>query len=143
MGIRILFVLFVACGGGSGGGHDAPGGADAPRSDGGIDSAGATDSAVGPLCMTVVCTGTDACCLGVMFTCEPAAMCPSQSFACDGPEDCPTGQCCYGNGGQGGSTCRASCAAPACHVDGDCPTTAPKCCPKMFTPMYKVCQSAC
>jgi hypothetical protein len=145
MGIRIVFVLLVACGGGGGGGggHDAPSGSEPVPSDGGVDTGGGTDAAVGPLCMGTVCTGTDVCCLGATTLCKPAAMCPSQSFACDGPEDCPSGQCCYGNGGQGGSQCRASCAAPACHVDGDCPSATPKCCPKTFTPMYKVCQTAC
>ena len=64
-------------------------------------------------------------------------------LTCDGPEDCPGAQCCYGNGGQGGSTCKASCSTIACHRDTDCPQATSKCCPKAFTPAYGVCQTAC
>jgi len=75
--------------------------------------------------------------------CEPTGTCPSQGFACDGPEDCAGSACCFGNGGQGGTTCKASCATPACHGDGDCGGATSKCCPKLFTPNYRVCQAQC
>src|SRR5215470_16016059 len=145
MGSRILAILAIALLASGGGNHDAPIGGDGPGGgDAGVDGNNPNaDAAVGPLCSGMVCPMSDVCCIGVVTECKPTGMCPSQSFACDGPEDCPSGQCCYGNGGQGGSQCRASCTSPACHVDQDCPVGMQKCCPKAFTPMYKVCQSSC
>ncbi len=87
--------------------------------------------------------GVDDCCLAGNPVCVATGTCPSQGFACDGPEDCPGGACCYGNGGTGGSLCKASCSSIACHVDMNCPSATPKCCPKMFTPGYDVCQTQC
>ena len=82
-----------------------------------------------------------------MVTCKAAADCPTQAFGCDGKEDCGAGSCCYGNGGQGGSECKAAgqncTGGEACHYDSDCAGATAKCCPKMFTPSYKVCQAAC
>jgi len=148
----LIASLLIACGGDDGGSkvNDAPGsGSDAPVADGpgGGDGPGGVDAsiAVGPACDGVTCTnGQQDCCLGApKNVCEPAGTCPSQGFACDGPEDCSGSECCFGNGGQGGATCRASCAAIACHGDGDCPTAASKCCAKAFTPGYRVCQVQC
>ena len=101
---------------------------------------------VGAICGATTCATTQVCCTGAMITCKALADCPTQSFACDGPEDCNGGTCCFGNGGQGGSTCKAAgqnCGDPACHFDSDCSGGTPKCCPKMFTPSYKVCAAAC
>lgn len=142
----LVLILVLGCGssGGSKKMIDAPLPADAaPPSDGpsnGTDAA----IAVGPACGSTTCTnGQQDCCIGVMEACKPTGTCPSQGFACDGPEDCPGAVCCFGNGGQGGSTCKATCASIACHHDADCPQATPKCCPKAFTPNYGVCQTAC
>lgn len=100
---------------------------------------------MGALCGASTCASTQVCCTGATIACKPVADCPTQSFECDGPEDC-AGTCCFGNGGQGGSTCKAAgqtCGDVACHFDTDCNGGTPKCCPKMFTPSYKVCQAAC
>lgn len=145
---RWLFVLVAACGGDGkdGGSKDAADpGADAPI----VDAPGMTADAsfgMGALCGATTCATTQVCCTGATVSCKAVADCPTQSFACDGPEDCGAGTCCFGSGGQGGSTCRAAgqnCNDVACHFDGDCGGATPKCCPKMFTPSYKVCQAAC
>lgn len=150
----IVLFLLVACGddgnkpidasttgdgtpnGDDGGMIDAPSGSiDAP-----------TSTAVGPACGGTTCTNTaEDCCIGQAEVCKPAGTCPSQGFACDGPEDCASGKCCYGNGGNGGSECStATNCQIACHGDANCPAAAPKCCPKMFTPIgYGVCQAQC
>jgi len=147
----VLFAILLACGGDGGGGNppiDTPAGSDAtPGDTPAADTPGGGDAAiaVGPQCDAVTCTnGTQDCCIGGMGdVCEPTGTCPSQGFSCDGPEDCSGSACCYGNGGQGGTSCKAGCAAPACHIDNDCPQATPKCCPKAFTPNYRVCQTAC
>ena len=145
--MRWMVILLVACGGdGSGGAKDA---ADNPDHDAVIDAPGTKPDAsfaMGALCLTTTCATTQVCCTGAMVTCKALADCPTQSFACDGPEDCGAGTCCFGNGGQGGSTCKAAgqtCGDVACHFDTDCSGGTPKCCPKMFTPSYGVCQAAC
>jgi len=154
----VLVAAFaIGCGGGGSGGGggggdggsngDAPGsGSDAPGpNDGPGGGGGDAAVTVGPLCDGVTCTnGTQDCCIGGMGNvCEPTGTCPSQGFACDGPEDCSGSVCCFGNGGQGGTSCKGSCATPACHGDGDCGGGTPKCCPKVFTPNYRVCQAQC
>lgn len=147
--ICLIAMVLVACGGGGGGDGDNGGGKldgppateDAPRGDG---PAG-TDAAIsqGPACGATTCTlGQQDCCIGVNNVCKPAGTCPSQGFACDGPEDCPGGVCCYPN--NNGSRCQTNnCQDVACHGDTDCGGAAPKCCPKPFTPSYKVCQAQC
>jgi hypothetical protein len=146
--ILLAALVLAACGGsGSGGGNgDATSGDDGdamgPRDAGSDGTTSTTDAAIGAACGPVTCKPTEVCCMGAMLACTGVGQCPVPSFACDGPEDCPGAQCCFGSQGQGGSSCK-TCAAPACHVDTDCPTTAAKCCPKMFTPGYKVCQTAC
>ena len=143
----LLFVLVLAaCGDsdGKGGPKDAPDGTgdDAPVM---IDAPGTgTDASftMGASCLTTTGATNQVCCTGAQTACKAAADCPTQSFECDGPEDC---NCCFGNGGQGGSTCNAAgqncTGGKACHYDSDCGGM--KCCPKMFTPSYKVCQAAC
>lgn len=141
----LITVVVLGCGGGGGSKKmiDASLPIDAPPGDstsGGADAA----IAVGPACGGTTCTnGQQDCCIGVMQACKPTGTCPSQGFACDGPEDCPGALCCFGNGGQGGSTCKATCSSIACHHDADCPPATSKCCPKQFTPNYGVCQTAC
>jgi hypothetical protein len=135
-------------------GVDAPAGtgSDAPAStiDGVADPDGPPSTidaaiAAGPACGATTCAnGSEDCCIATMGSvCKPAGSCPSQGFGCDGPEDCAGGNCCYGNGG-GGSECRTtSCQQLACHADLECPSGTPRCCPKLFTPNYSVCQAQC
>jgi hypothetical protein len=146
-----VLVLGGSCGGG--GREDKT--ADAPAPDDG-PSAGdgpmrdasdppADAASIGPACGATTCTGTEVCCIGSVTTCKAPALCPSQSFQCDGAEDCAGGTCCFGNGGQGGSECQTgtNCGAIACHDDGDCGGATPACCPKPFSPGYKVCLAQC
>jgi hypothetical protein len=86
--------------------------------------------------------GREACCstedlsLDGPYACEPvetALMC-GQNITCDGPEDCTTGPCCtyYAQPGRFFAACwpdfETACIRPVCHVDADCPSTAPNCC---------------
>ena len=144
----VIAMALVACGHDSSNQKmDAPSSGDgpmidAPRSDGSISTVDAAISP-GPACGATTCTlGQQDCCIGVMNACKPTGTCPSQGFACDGPEDCPNGVCCFPN--NNGSRCQTnSCQAIACHRDADCPAGTPKCCSKPFTPNYNVCQAQC
>ena len=145
----VVFVMFAACGGGDGGGNDDPKDAD-PTSDSSskADAAQTVDAGFGPgaLCGSTTCATTEGCCTGATISCKTVANCPTQHFACDGPEDCNGGTCCFGNGGQGGSECvpaGQNCGDVACHANTDCGGSTPACCPKAFTPSYKVCLAAC
>jgi hypothetical protein len=150
--IRILVIAMtlIACGGGSGGSKidasSTPGdGAadDGPRGD--APMGGGVDAAIvpGPACGATTCTlGQQECCIGAVSVCKPSGTCPSQGFACDGPEDCPGAVCCFPN--NNGSRCQTNnCQDIACHKDADCPAGTAKCCPKPFTPNYSVCQVQC
>ena len=152
--IRILVIAMalIACGGNGGGSSkidasstpgdgatsDGPRIIDAPMG-GGVDAA----IAPGPACGPTTCTlGQQECCIGAVSVCKPSGTCPSQGFACDGPEDCPGAVCCFPN--NNGSRCQTNnCQDIACHKDADCPAGTPKCCPKAFTPSYNVCQAQC
>ena len=148
MRAALIAVALLACGDGKSGQKDAAGSGgdgppivDAPKTDGPL-----ADSAVlpGPACQGTTCMlNTEECCLAAASVCKPAGTCPSQGFLCDGTEDCSAGVCCYPN--SGGSRCQTnSCQQQACHIDGDCPSGAAKCCPKTFAPPgYGVCQAAC
>jgi hypothetical protein len=145
----LLLVAVVACGDdkSTNPNDDATNGnPDSPKP---IDAPGTgTDASfqMGALCGATTCMTTQVCCTGAMIACKQAVDCPTQNFACDGPEDCGTGTCCFGSGGQGGSVCKAAgqnCQDLACHYDTDCSGATPKCCPKPFTPSYGVCQAAC
>jgi hypothetical protein len=148
--IFVIAVALVACGsdGGSNDKLDAPSSGDGPRTDAPAGDGPVTnvDAAISPgaACGAVTCTlGQQDCCIGVMNVCKAAGTCPSQGFACDGPEDCPGAVCCYPNSNNG-SRCQANnCQAIACHADTDCPTGTSKCCLKPFSPDYKVCQAQC
>lgn len=97
----------------------------------------------GPTCGAVQCqNGVEECCLTATATCRRAGTCTTAAFACDGPEDCNGGSCCYPT--VGGSVCGASpnCET-ACHSDLNCGPDAPSCCSKPGTPNYFVCQEAC
>lgn len=139
----------LACGDDGGSGtKDAPAGGDGGPTDGARD-ASSIDGAVmvgpGPACEGVTCMlGSEDCCLSATSVCKPAGTCPSQGFACDGPEDCPNAVCCYPNANNGSRCQTNSCQAVACHKDTDCPSATSKCCPKTFAPSnYGVCQTAC
>ena len=121
-----------------------------PGDDGGTtdDGGGTTGDAgiVGVDCMGMICSGsTPRCCITrdpsgtAMATCIASdGMCMGVTAACDGPEDCSTGElCCVGfdTTGGGGATCRTMCGAgerAACHDVMDCPASdgrMPMCCP--------------
>lgn len=153
--VTIAFTLWVAACGKDG---DPDRGADAalhgdangtPDGSTVVDAPAGSDASSmameGPACGGTTCdNGAQDCCIGQMEACKPTGTCPSQGFACDGLEDCAAGTCCYGNGGTGGSECGngGNCQI-ACHVDAHCPAAAPRCCPRSFTPGYKVCQAQC
>ncbi|MBA3391402.1 MAG: hypothetical protein H0T89_02105 [Deltaproteobacteria bacterium] len=144
----VLLIAIAACGddGGDKPRDAAPTG-DVTPSDAGVDSPGqAADASIGALCGAVTCMSTQVCCTGASTTCVAPGNCPTQNFQCDGAEDCAGGKCCFGNQGAGGSECKAAttnCNDVACHGDAECGGSTPKCCPKMFTPSYKVCLAAC
>ncbi len=140
----VIAMALIACGDDGGGSQkmDAPSPGDGATNG---DASMNIDASIspGPACGATTCTlGQQDCCIGVMTVCKPAGTCPSQGFACDGPEDCPNAVCCYPN--NNGSRCQANnCQDIACHADTDCPAGTPKCCGKPFTPSYKVCQTQC
>lgn len=145
----VIAMALVACGSGSSqrdasSSSDAPVG-DAPVGDARGDGAVTVDAAIAPgaACGATTCRlGQEECCIGTMTTCEASGTCPTQGFACDGPEDCPNAVCCFPN--TGGSRCQTNnCQAIACHADTDCPGGTSKCCPKTISPNYKVCQVQC
>ena len=140
----VLIVLLCACGKDSKSDIDAPPGGDASStSDGSPTDGDVTIDAtvlVGPACGATTCTnGSEVCCIGTNSVCRVPGNCPSEEFACDGPEDCTGQPCCMPN--NGGSECGGNCQEIACHVDADCGGM--KCCPKMFTPGYSSCRAAC
>ena len=145
----VIAMVLVACGsdGGSRPKTDAPTSSDGPRSDGppGDGPPMMIDAAIGPgpACGATTCMlGQQVCCIGVTSVCRIPAQCPTEGFACDGPEDCPGAVCCFPN--NGGSRCQTSnCNEIACHADTDCGGATPKCCPKAFTPEYRSCQPQC
>jgi hypothetical protein len=111
----------------------------------GVDLTSAPDFG-GTNCGAAVCSGGQLCCLSSPSSgmCESSGngACDGGSpFVCDGPEDCPGGQCCVvvdtnGKGGETGqSYCATSCPSGSysanagggahevsimCHGDGDC-----------------------
>jgi len=144
----VIALVLIACGSNSGGNDktDATSSSDGPRTDGPpVDGSMTVDAAIGPgpACGATTCQlGAQVCCIGTTSVCRLPAQCPTESFECDGPEDCPAAVCCFPN--SGGSRCQTNhCGEPACHVDADCPTGTPRCCPKMFTPEYRSCKVAC
>jgi hypothetical protein len=130
--------------GGSGGSIDAP--VDAPMSvdDGGVNTTMVTPNSVPCQPAGTTCdTQTQTCCAalgdgGISVMCTATAQCPNSalvSLACDGPEDCATGESCCGNR-MGTLGFRSSCAAagmcqggrPLCHNHTQCPTALSSCC---------------
>lgn len=107
-------------------------GADGPSasSSSGGDS-GATDPRV--LCPGAQCGASEVCCALKVEKwpnagCRPVGGCPDRELACDGPEDCPSGQSCCAERnvvppGLGGAHCAATCPKTTdalCHSAADC-----------------------
>src|SRR5262245_10979167 len=152
----LVLSFLIACGSKhSTSGDDAPSGddsspmIDSPTSgDAGGDGMSTVDAAVGVACGMTTCTSTQECCLANgQRTCVAQGDCQGVAFACDGPEDCQTGEvCCASNtGGTPGSECRDAgdmCRAIACHADPDCPMATPKCCQLGMAELH-VCLAQC
>jgi hypothetical protein len=97
-----------------------------------------------------VAGGTNICCESIMMmkvvaTCEPKASCTNGvSRACDGTEDCSSGDvCCVGN--LGATSCATKCGMfqpEACHSKDECPKPmmgrVAACCP--VSPTLRVCR---
>ena len=136
----VLSTLAACCGGGPT--HQCH---FSDRKDASDDVADAAPAQV--LCGREICTpGVSTCCLTTApFTlgCIPqGSLCPGASRLCDGPEDCPSGNCCANNGG--GADCSSICApqsgnAPICHADSDCPFQAPLCSPSASSAGLRTC----
>jgi hypothetical protein len=124
------------------------------------------DDALAPVAPTdpraVACGGQDCgtpgevCCTldeGASGACAPAsvAACPSSlGYACDGPEDCPSGLCCEDPAASGARCTDANgCIRDAltfelCHRDSDCTLFAGQvCCPTRAGATYRRCQPGC
>ena len=104
-------------------------------SDGGIGEPGSV------ACASVRCAGGAVCCLsGAMAGCaedQPSWCIGGTIVRCDGPEDCQTRTCCLSlRNVTSESMCAAhdSCEAMSlqtmCHIDDDCPSSRPHCCPQ-------------
>jgi hypothetical protein len=105
-----------------------------PGGDGGI-SCGASECLIG---------GDLVCCVdNALRYCSPVGACSSGTpIYCDGPEDCPGAVCCQPTGEQS-LVCRVQCAGSTiCHGDGDCPASAPRCCPGKANG-YGSCAASC
>lgn len=105
----------------------APGGdLDAPTGSDGTDAAN-----VGITCDTETCTLDQSCCIDVVGgrRCQaPGAFCTGLSTRCDGPEDCPGGECCF-TAAQGICTATGTCSgSTACHDTPDCTGAGESCC---------------
>ena len=106
----------------------------APGGDGGI-GCGASDCLIG---------GDEVCCVEpALRYCAPASACSSGVPAyCDGPEDCAGAVCCLPTNTMQ-VVCRTQCdGVTVCHVDGDCPASAPHCCPELASG-YGGCATGC
>jgi hypothetical protein len=139
--LALAAMPLFACGGdddgsGDGIGSDTP--ADASSGGGGGGGGGAADSGSGGGADAATGTGTiecgddtcdaetEECCVGEGGqTCVPLDSCETQTFTCDGPEDCGEQVCCAAQGGGEGGT---GCADPGtcggsviCRSTEDCP----------------------
>jgi hypothetical protein len=122
------------------------------RPDSGMPMTGAdSGTTAGVMCGTDVCDATEECCItrgagGMMISqsCTAAGACMGAALACDGPEDCMTGEACCGSfiGGAAGAMCvdSAMCARGRfCHDTSDC-TGMDTCCSFMG---INVCSPRC
>ncbi len=103
-------------------------------------------SEVGVACGNMTCTGGDVCCVprggGGNPQCQQQCDGGTNTFACDGPEDCSGTQVCCMS--QSGSSCSDSCGfgqAQACHQQSDC-SGIDTCCPVQGTAV-SICQTVC
>jgi hypothetical protein len=110
--------------------------------------AGPPDAAIGVVCGSKTCTNGKVCCISFgaggseTFSCESSCKSGQETWACDGPEDCPGKDCCVT---QFGSRCASDCngnEGVACRSGDDCPNDEPKCCPTQ-APNLEVCRFAC
>lgn len=107
--------------------------------------AGPPDAQIGVGCGNQTCAPGQVCCGGGFgggntFDCADKCDGNQNTYACDGPEDCPGQECCFG---QGGSSCAASCGwgeQTACRSDADC--GGGSCCPTQY-PNLMLCGTIC
>jgi len=125
----------------TGGPTTRPDGGRFMRPDGGTMTPPGGDSGttVGIMCGGAVCATGETCCItrgagGMMIaeSCTAPGACMGAALACDGPEDCATGQACCGSviGGSAGAMCTSAAMCTRgrlCHLDGDC-STGDTCC---------------
>ncbi len=117
-----------------------PGADDAARDGASVD--GMYD---GIACGIGTCALDQECCVDVVSgaRCQaPAESCTGISTRCDGPEDCPGGECCL-SAGSGVCTAAGTCVtATACHDSGDCTGAATTCCAILMT-SWRGCFQTC
>lgn len=88
-------------------------------------------------CGDDICELTDECCVDVINgpRCQaPGAFCTGPATQCDGPEDCPGGECCLSASFAGVCTAIGTCSgSTACHETTDCTTGGETCCQILST----------
>lgn len=97
------------------------------------DGGGGIDSQYeGIDCGDETCVLNQRCCVNVIgdTRCQsPGEFCTGPTTECDGPEDCPGGECCLSASFTGVCTTVGSCSgSTACHETTDCTTQGETCC---------------
>lgn len=115
--------------------------------DGGGDGGGGVDAQyAGISCGGDTCDLTDECCVDVINgpRCQaPGAFCTGPATQCDGPEDCPGGECCLSASFVGVCTAVGTCSgSTACHETTDCTTAGETCC-QILTTAWRGCFENC
>jgi hypothetical protein len=98
-----------------------------------------SDASTGPdsqfsgiTCDDDICDLNEECCVDVISgpRCQPpGAFCTGPATVCDGPEDCPGGECCLSASFAGVCTGVGTCSgSTACHETTDCTDTDQTCC---------------
>lgn len=97
----------------------------------------------GVACGSASCAPGDQCCVDPPnLHCRPAGeLCPGITVLCDGATDCRDKDLCCADGGA--VFCDAACTRTACTDGGDCPLTAPNCCPGVARPWRECSQLPC
>lgn len=97
-------------------------------------------------CGDDICDLTDECCVDVISgpRCQaPGAFCTGPATVCDGPEDCPGGECCLSASFAGVCTAVGTCSgSTACHETTDCTTAGEECC-NILTTAWRGCFDNC
>ncbi|HUQ02235.1 MAG TPA: hypothetical protein VM261_07035 [Kofleriaceae bacterium] len=95
-------------------------------------SSGVDAQFAGITCGDDICDLTDECCVDVISgtRCQPpGAFCTGPATVCDGPEDCPGGECCLSASFAGVCTAVGTCSgSTACHETTDCTDGSETCC---------------